>query len=122
VIVVYDITSRSTFDTLKSWLLEVEAHTFRDTESAPVILLVGNKRDRPAEFHAVTEKEAEEFAGENGVAYMETSALAASGVDAAFSYLAAAMCSKEAERYTGPPPAHVDLANGLWRHSTCCNT
>ena len=78
-IVVYDITSRGSFQTLKTWVQELRSF-------GPVDILVavaGNKLDL-AEHRAVPQEEAEAYAEEIGGLYIETSALTATNVNALF--------------------------------------
>lgn len=72
-LIVYDLTKDQSFNSVKKWLEEVKEHADPDI----VIMLVGNKLDlceqRPAERRVSTER-AVEFAQENGLLFMETSA------------------------------------------------
>lgn len=72
-LIVYDLTKEQSFLSVKKWMEEVKEHADPDI----VIMLVGNKLDlceqRPAERKVSTER-AVEFARENGLLFMETSA------------------------------------------------
>jgi len=68
-IVVYDITNRQTFLRAKSWVKELQ----RQGNPNIVIALAGNKLDL-AENRKVDIKEAEAYADDNGIFFMETSA------------------------------------------------
>lgn len=61
------------------WLKELRDHA--DTNI--VIMLVGNKSDL-RHLRAVPTEEAKEFASQNGLSFIETSALDASNVELAF--------------------------------------
>ena len=69
----YDLTKEETFTSVKKWIEEVKEHAEPDI----VIMLVGNKLDlceaRPGERRVSTER-AIEFARENSLLFMETSA------------------------------------------------
>lgn len=78
-LLVFDITKRSSFAHLQSWLEEVR----RQGTDNMSVLLVGNKADLAAD-REVTREEAEQFAAANGLKYIETSAKTAQNVDAAF--------------------------------------
>ncbi|KAI9814005.1 MAG: hypothetical protein M1827_003469 [Pycnora praestabilis] len=88
-LLVYDITRRSTFASVTSWL-----HDLRQiAEEGIVVILVGNKSDLTlAEEHGnnnnkreVSVSEAEHWCRENGVmTYVETSAKSGEGVERAF--------------------------------------
>lgn len=66
---VYDITRRSTYNHLNSWL----ADTKNLINPSTVIFLIGNKADME-ESREVTFDEANEFANANGLLFMECSA------------------------------------------------
>lgn len=68
-IVAFDITSVESFNGAKTWVRELQ----RKGEPDCVIALSGNKCDMDAE-RKVTRQEAEEYAQENNLLYMETSA------------------------------------------------
>lgn len=69
-ILVYDITSRESFNHVSSWLADARSLANPDI----VIILVGNKVDLEAD-REVTFLEASRFAQENDLMFLETSAL-----------------------------------------------
>ncbi|CAK1362007.1 Ras-related protein Rab-11A [Cercospora beticola] len=75
----YDLTKSQTFDNVTRWLKELRDHA--DTNI--VIMLVGNKSDL-RHLRAVPTDDAKAFAAENGLSFIETSALDASNVELAF--------------------------------------
>jgi len=79
-LVVFDITNRQSFLNCERWLQELREHA----DSKIVIMLVGNKSDMGAEFRKVSQQEAVALAEKHDLAFIETSALAATGVDIAF--------------------------------------
>lgn len=88
---VYDITSQSSFDNLSTWLQELKVHVHAST----TIFLIGNKCD--LEHLRVVKKEtADRFARENGLSFIETSAAERTNVDRAFEWLTATMCETAA--------------------------
>jgi len=78
-LLVYDITRRSTYQHLQSWLNDARNLTNPNT----VIFLIGNKSDLDAS-RDVTVEEAEAFAKENGLIFLETSAKTGANVEDAF--------------------------------------
>ncbi|XP_048127904.1 ras-related protein RABA5c [Rhodamnia argentea] len=78
-LVVYDITRRSTFDSVSRWLDELNTHS--DTTVAR--MLVGNKCDLES-IRDVTVEEGKSLAESEGLFFMETSALDATNVKTAF--------------------------------------
>jgi len=77
-LLVYDITRRATFNHLTSWLTDARYFTNPNT----VIMLIGNKRDLSQ--REVTYEEAEAFAKENGLIFLESSAKTGENVEEAF--------------------------------------
>jgi Ras-related protein Rab-2A len=78
-LLVYDITRRDTFNHLTRWLEEARMNS----NSNMAIMLIGNKSDLEHR-RAVTTKEGEDFAAENGLIFLETSAKTAANVEQAF--------------------------------------
>jgi Ras-related protein Rab-14 len=78
-LMVYDITRRSTYNHLSSWLSDARNLTNPNT----VIFLIGNKSDL-SESRDVTYEEAKQFADENGLLFIETSAKTGECVEDAF--------------------------------------
>jgi len=81
VIYVFDISRRESFENIKNWKAEAEAHT----GDVPR-LIFGNKVDL-VDQRVVSRKEAEELAKKIGAKYYETSAKEATNIDKAFSDL-----------------------------------
>ncbi|KFM74962.1 Ras-related protein Rab-5C, partial [Stegodyphus mimosarum] len=78
-IVVYDITNQDTFSRAKTWVKELQ----RQASPNIVIALAGNKADLAAK-RAVEHEEAQAYADENGLLFMETSAKTAMNVNDIF--------------------------------------
>jgi len=78
-LLVYDISKHATFENVERWLKELRDHA----EANIVVMLVGNKSDLKHQ-RAVDTNEAMAFAEQHNLAFIETSALDASGVDVAF--------------------------------------
>jgi len=91
-LLVYDITRRETFDHLKEWLQEVREHSNKEI----VIMLIGNKSDLDSK-RAVSVDEGTQFAQNNGLFFMETSAKTSDNVDEAFLETARKIYSKVRE-------------------------
>ncbi|KAK8653269.1 hypothetical protein V6N13_127278 [Hibiscus sabdariffa] len=68
-LLVYDITRRETFNHLTSWLEEARMHGNPDM----VVMVIGNKCDL-SHRRAVSKEEGEQFAKENRLLFLETSA------------------------------------------------
>lgn len=78
-LLVYDITKQVTFDNISRWLSELREHA----DSKIVIMLVGNKADLK-HLRAVTIEASSEYAENESLSFIETSALDAHNVDEAF--------------------------------------
>ncbi|CEG73879.1 Putative Ras-like protein Rab-11A [Rhizopus microsporus] len=78
-LLVYDISKHSTYESVDRWLKELRDHA----DSNIVIMLVGNKSDL-RHLRAVPTEEAKQFASDNGLSFIETSALDATNVDQSF--------------------------------------
>ncbi|KAK9860641.1 hypothetical protein MYU51_005761 [Penicillium brevicompactum] len=78
-LLVYDISKHQTYENVTRWLKELRDHA----DSNIVIMLVGNKSDL-RHLRAVPTDEAKQFASENNLSFIETSALDASNVELAF--------------------------------------
>lgn len=78
-LLVYDITKHITFENVARWLKELRDHA----EANIIIMLVGNKSDL-RHRRAVPTEEAMAFAQANNIAFIETSALDATGVEESF--------------------------------------
>ncbi|XP_062994851.1 ras-related protein Rab-2B isoform X2 [Elgaria multicarinata webbii] len=98
-LLVYDITRRETFNHLYSWLEDARQHS----SSHMVIMLIGNKSDLESR-RAVQKEEAEAFAQEHGMVFMETSAKTAANVEEAFLNTAKVI-------YTKIQQGQFDIAN-----------
>mmetsp|Transcript_12949 Transcript_12949/g.34554 ORF Transcript_12949/g.34554 Transcript_12949/m.34554 type:complete len:202 (+) Transcript_12949:70-675(+) len=92
-IVVYDITSRDTFNRAKNWVNELQ----RQGNPNIVIALAGNKADLSSK-RKVEPEEAEAYANDNGIFFMETSAKAATNVNELFVEIA-----RKLPKSTPPP-------------------
>jgi len=82
-IVVYDITSMDSFERAKSWVKELQ----RQGSTNIVIALAGNKSDLAAK-RAVESSDAQAYATENSILFMETSAKTAQNVNELFTDIA----------------------------------
>jgi small GTP-binding protein len=92
-IVVFDLTSRSSFEHLDAWIA-----SFIDVAgSAAVIAIAGNKSDLTAE-HQVTEEEGRTFARGKKAIFAVTSARTGSGVEEFFDELIREVVRRTVER------------------------
>ncbi|KAK8893233.1 hypothetical protein M9Y10_021650 [Tritrichomonas musculus] len=80
-VLVYDITSKASFESLDKWLQTVFDH------ANPIIFIVGNKVDLQ-EQRAVTTEEGQKFADEHQAHFIETSARTPTNIHTLFTQIA----------------------------------
>lgn len=72
---VYDVTNRSSFESLTNWMSEVSKCAWKKSGNSPVQgVLVATKCDQ-SEFSQVSNQEALAFAHQHGLAFFETAAV-----------------------------------------------
>ncbi|KAG0139424.1 hypothetical protein CROQUDRAFT_666514 [Cronartium quercuum f. sp. fusiforme G11] len=81
VVLVYDVTSRESFESLPSWFSELD--TFTHSPRDVVRIVVGNKTDKDYS-RMVSNEEGRAFAADNNALYAETSAKTMKGVEEVF--------------------------------------
>mmetsp|Transcript_7964 Transcript_7964/g.15784 ORF Transcript_7964/g.15784 Transcript_7964/m.15784 type:complete len:192 (+) Transcript_7964:360-935(+) len=82
-IVVYDITSKQSFERAKAWVAELQ----QSGSSDMVVALTGNKADLSSQ-RDVEEEEAKKYATDNGLLFLETSAKSNFNVTELFAMIA----------------------------------
>ncbi|CEQ39511.1 SPOSA6832_01037, partial [Sporobolomyces salmonicolor] len=83
-VIVYDITSRRSFENLSSWLADARALASPDL----AVVIVGNKADRPEDDRQVPYLEASRWAQERGALFVEASSKTGENVEQPFILLA----------------------------------
>ncbi|XP_022748710.1 ras-related protein RABA2a-like [Durio zibethinus] len=78
-LLVYDVTKPTTFENVSRWLKELRDHA----DSNIVIMLIGNKTDLK-QLRAVATEDGQSYAENEGLSFIETSALEATNVEKAF--------------------------------------
>jgi small GTP-binding protein len=104
-IVVYDITSPDSFARAKSWVRELQ----RQGNPNIVIALAGNKSDL-ASKRKVEPDEARQYAEENNIMFMETSAKTASNVNELFVQIARKLPKQQQPEKPGAASQGVKLS------------
>ena len=82
IILLYDVTSRKTFENVKNWVAQIK----EEVSDKVTIILVGNKID-DKQNRKVTTEEGEEMAKECGLNFFETSAKSGINIDTTFNEL-----------------------------------
>nr|XP_043622711.1 ras-related protein RABA5b-like [Erigeron canadensis] len=122
-LIVYDISRRTTFDSVKRWLDELNTHC--DTTTAR--MLVGNKSDLE-NIRDVSVDEGKQLAEEEGLFFIETSALDSTNVKEAFQIVIREIYNNvrrkvlNSDSYKGELSSNtVSLINGSKNGSSCCS-
>ncbi|KAK6625326.1 Ras- protein Rab-37 [Polyplax serrata] len=90
-LLLYDVTNKTSFDNIRAWLGEIRDYAQDDV----VIMLLGNKADCGPE-RVVRKEDGERLAKEYDVAFMETSAKTGLNVELAFIAIARELKSRKA--------------------------
>ena len=89
IVLIFDLTSRKSFNQLKKWVNEINDYCPKESE----IILVGNKSD--CNDRTIEKEEAQLFAKKNNYDYIETSALNGTNVLLLFETLSKKLVEKE---------------------------
>ncbi|XP_045171332.2 uncharacterized protein LOC123533652 [Mercenaria mercenaria] len=111
VILVFDLSDMESFQNLRGWFKEIDKYGGHHVAK----LLVGNKSDMKAK-RVVTYEMAQEFAGQMGIPYLETSAKTAANVEQAFMTMTAEMKKVFDTGAFKNPPKPIKITEG--RHVT----
>ncbi|XP_067645019.1 ras-related protein Rab-37 isoform X1 [Eurosta solidaginis] len=83
-LLLYDVTNKTTYDNIRAWLGEIREYAQDDV----VIVLIGNKADCSNSERQVKREDGERLSREHNVPFMETSAKTGLNVELAFSAIA----------------------------------
>ena len=94
--IVYDITSKTTFNSVDKWIQDLNLYGDKNL----TLLLIGNKSDLE-EKRQIKKEDGEEKAKSFGLGFIETSACTGENIDKAFDILLKEVCNKY----------HVEISN-----------
>ncbi|XP_004692228.1 PREDICTED: ras-related protein Rab-26 isoform X8 [Condylura cristata] len=114
-LLLYDVTSRASFDNTKAWLAEIQEHAQHDV----VLMLLGNKVDS-SQGRAVKREDGEKLAREYGLPFMETSAKTGLNVDLAFTAIAKELKQRSLKTPSQPDFQLHDYIERAGRGGSCC--
>ena len=89
VILVFDVTSKNSFDNINMWLDDV-----KENFSNPSLVLLGNKIDKEKSNWQVTQEEIDSFTKKENMLYFGVSAKTNEGINESFNYLADTIYNK----------------------------
>uniref|UniRef100_A0A3Q3GJR0 small monomeric GTPase n=1 Tax=Labrus bergylta TaxID=56723 RepID=A0A3Q3GJR0_9LABR len=115
-LLLYDVTNKTSFDNIQAWLTEIHEYAQQDV----VLMLLGNKADSTHE-RVVKREDGERLAKEFGVPFMETSARSGLNVELAFT----AVAKELKHRSTKDPSEKFKLqeyVNKEMKGAGCCRT
>ncbi|XP_013931243.1 PREDICTED: ras-related protein Rab-37 isoform X3 [Thamnophis sirtalis] len=114
-LLLYDITSKVSFDSIRAWLTEIHDYAQKDV----VIMLLGNKADMSSE-RVIRTEDGESLAREYGVPFMETSAKTGMNVELAFLAIAKELKQRAVNQLDEPRFQIHDYIESEKRRSNCC--
>ena len=82
IILIYDVTSRKTFENVKNWVSQIK----EEVSDKVIIILVGNKIDDESN-RKVSKEEGKKMANDCGLDFFETSAKSGLNIDSTFNEL-----------------------------------
>ncbi|XP_043865888.1 ras-related protein Rab-26 isoform X2 [Drosophila mojavensis] len=89
-LLLYDVTNKTTYDNIRAWLGEIREYAQEDV----VIVLIGNKADCSSSERQVKREDGERLGREHDVPFMETSAKTGLNVELAFTAVARQLKSR----------------------------
>ncbi|XP_028264025.1 ras-related protein Rab-37-like [Parambassis ranga] len=115
-LLLYDITSKTSFDNIRAWLTEIHEYAQSDV----VIMLLGNKADMSGE-RAIRRDEGERLAREYSVPFMETSAKTGVNVELAFTAVAKELKHRAVQHPNEPKFQIHEYIEARKEKSGCCS-
>ncbi|KAL3876383.1 hypothetical protein ACJMK2_034236 [Sinanodonta woodiana] len=116
-LLLYDVTNKTSFDNIRAWLAEINEYAQEDV----VIMLLGNKADMAAE-RVIRREEGEKLAKDHNVAFMETSAKTGMNVDLAFMAVARDLKMKKTRKPSDPSFNVAEYVTKEQQTSGCCGS
>ncbi|XP_078691280.1 ras-related protein Rab-37-like isoform X2 [Branchiostoma floridae x Branchiostoma belcheri] len=115
-LLLYDVTNKTSFDNIRAWLSEIHEYAQQDV----VIMLLGNKADMQAE-RVVKREEGEKLARDFGIAFMETSAKTGLNVELAFMAVAKDLKSRKTRKPNDPKFSVTEYVDQEKQNQGCCS-
>ncbi|XP_024876599.1 ras-related protein Rab-37-like [Temnothorax curvispinosus] len=116
-LLLYDVTNKTSYDNVRAWLSEIREHASEDV----VIMLLGNKSDCGTD-RAVKRENGERLAQEYKVPFMETSAKTGLNVELAFLAVARELKARKSDNPDGAKFNVQDYVRQQSQQSSCFNS
>ncbi|KAG5853559.1 ras-related protein Rab-26 [Anguilla anguilla] len=117
-LLLYDVTNKTSFDNIQAWLTEIHEYAQQDV----VLMLLGNKADSTHQ-RVVRREEGEKLAKEFGVPFMETSAKSGLNVDLAFTAAAKELKHRSLKELSEPKFQLQEYVNKeMTKATSCCGS
>ncbi|XP_057215036.1 ras-related protein Rab-26 isoform X2 [Triplophysa rosa] len=116
-LLLYDVTNKSSFDNIQAWLTEIHEFAHQNV----VIMILGNKADVSHE-RVVKREEGEKLAKEFGVPFMETSAKSGLNVELPFTAVAKELKHREMKEPNEPKFQLQEYVNKEMKGAGCCRS
>ncbi|CAK9290893.1 unnamed protein product [Gordionus sp. m RMFG-2023] len=107
-LLLYDVSCKSSFDNIRAWLIEIKQYASPEV----VLLLLANKSDVSSSFRKVNKDDGIRIAKENNVYFMEVSAKTGYNVQDAFLFVAKCLLNKSRD-----PTSHINMLPHLHNKS-----
>ena len=128
---VYDITNRTSFESLTKWLNKIKLHKENVNTSGVKVMVIGNKAD--LDCRNVSYEEGMKFAEENGMRFFETSAKTGENINQAIEHLVnelvqrAKFCDAvesllQSVNQPETPTVHLHMATNVKHPIRCCSS
>lgn len=116
-LLLYDVTNKSSFENIRAWLAEISEYAHEGV----IVMLLGNKADLTAE-RVVSTEEGERLAKDNDIAFMETSARTGLNVDLAFMAIAKSLKARKVNSSTSDATFSVtEYVEREKQRAGCCS-
>ncbi|KAG7460179.1 hypothetical protein MATL_G00218510 [Megalops atlanticus] len=116
-LLLYDVTNKTSFDNIQAWLTEIHEYAQQDV----VLMLLGNKADATQE-RVVKREEGERLAKDFGVPFMETSAKSGLNVELAFTAVAKELKHRAMKESSDSKFKLQDYVNKEMKGAGCCRS
>ena len=117
ILLVYDVTDRASFTSIKTWVDEIDRNADKHVNK----ILIGNKSDVEESQRAVSRAEGDKLAADYAMKFFETSAKKGVNVADAFECIARQVVERVSRNPPGPRPGPVVVvAGGGEKKKGCC--